>query len=141
MNIREASKEDIDEIKEGYRDLYHGDEKQKFYGSKIVLDALKSGQIILVAEIDKKAVGYCWAVWYEHIKNKGIAYIEELQVDDDNRSKGIGKALMKDMLSRLKTLSVPYVYCAVGRHMKESQEFYKHIGFSESKEAWFEKEL
>jgi len=74
-----------------YRKLYEGDEEKKFYSSKVIPSHIRFGSKVFVARANKKIVGFCWAVWYEHIKNKGVGVIEELYVDKEYRRKKVGK--------------------------------------------------
>jgi GNAT superfamily N-acetyltransferase len=96
---------------------------------------------VLVAEQDGALVGYIWFVWYEHIKEKGVAYLEELYVVDKLRASGIGKALVSRATELIKKAGIRTVYVAVGNHMKDAQSFYEHVGFMPSREMWFSKEL
>ena len=139
LKVNEATFSDMVQIERLYKKLYTGDEKQNFFASKLNPDSFKSGQIILVTKDKRKIVGYCWLVWYKHINEKGIGYLEELYVDVNMRNRGIGKELINAALSKLKDLEIKNIYCAVGKHMRDSQEFYKHIGFEKSTEIWFEK--
>jgi ribosomal protein S18 acetylase RimI-like enzyme len=86
-------------------------------------------------------LGYAWFVWYEHIKKKGVAYLEELYVADEYRSSGVGNALMAHAIGLIKKAGIRTVYVAVGSHMKDAQGFYEHVGFTPSREMWFSKEL
>ena len=128
-------------IGEMYRKLYAGDEKQKFYSSKPSSTGFRSGQIILVAKDKDRIAGYCWVVWYQHIKEKGISYLEEIYLEESVRGHAIGKAMINKAIHLLKDLKIRAMYLAVGKHMEDAQKFYRHIGFKESEEQWFEKEL
>lgn len=141
VKITEASTQDMEKLEDMYKKLYNGDEKQKFYNSKISITEFKSGQIILVAKDRDKIVGYCWLIWYNHIKEKGVGYLEELYVEEDMRNQGIGKDLIKNVISLLKDMEIRTIYLAVGKHMGKAQEFYKYNGFTQSEEQWFEKKL
>ena len=132
---------DLSAVEGLYRELYEGDENQQFYRSRLDLNAFRSGQILLAAKSGNKIIGYCWVVWYEHIKKKGVGYLEELYVEESARKHNIGKKLINETIRLLKKHGIRTIYSAVGRHMKKSQAFYKHIGFMKSNEAWVEKEL
>jgi GNAT superfamily N-acetyltransferase len=93
-----------------YKKLYAGDEKQKFYSSKLSLTGFESGQIILVAKSNDKIVGYCWIVWYEHIKEKGIAFLEEIYLEENVRGHAIGKAMINKTINLLKDLKIRTQY-------------------------------
>ena len=141
IDIREAEARDIEKITQQYHSLYRGDEKQAFYGSELNLNNFRAKQTILVAEQDSKLVGYLWFVLYEHIKEKGVAYFEELYVMDEQRSSGIGKALITHAIDLIRKAGIRTIYVAVGSHMKDAQSFYEHIGFAPSREVWFSKDL
>jgi hypothetical protein len=81
IQIGPAKGSDSKELTGLYRRLYEGDEKKKFYSSKVVPSKVRFGSKIFVARDKKKVIGFCWAIWYEHIKNKGVGVIEELYVD------------------------------------------------------------
>lgn len=129
---------DSKELTELYRKLYEGDEKQKFYSSKVVPSAVKFGNRIFIAKANKKIVGFCWAIWYEHIKNKGVGIIEELYVDEGYRRKGIGKKLVDNVLKFLYKKSI-VVFVTTGSEMKDTQRFYESMGFVVCKAPWYMK--
>ncbi len=52
---------------------------------------VKFSQRLFIAEADSDIVGFCWVMCYEHVKNKGVATIEELVVNSKFRSLGIGR--------------------------------------------------
>jgi GNAT superfamily N-acetyltransferase len=139
INVHIAKKSDLKVITSYYHELYKGDEKQRFYGSKISPENFRSGQSLLVANINKEIVGYIWFVWYEHIKHKGVAYFEDLYVDKKHRQIGVGAALIKRAMALLQKRHISTVYVAVGKHLKDAQIFYNSIGFKPSDELWFER--
>ena len=124
-----------------YHGLYFGDENRAFYRSEPNSRGFIAKQTILVAEENDELVGYLWFVWYEHIKEKGVAYFEELYVTDKHRSSGVGNALVTHAIELIKKAGMKTVYVAVGSHMKDAQKFYEHIGFAPSREIWFSKDL
>lgn len=138
IKIRIANRSDLKTVTKYYHSLYYGDEKQKFYSSKILPKNFRSGQFLLVATIDKKVFGYIWIIWYEHIKHKGVGYIEELFVDKKSRKRHLGMTLVDEAKKLLQLRNINIIYFAVGKHMTESQNFYKEIGACVSNELWFE---
>lgn len=141
INIRIAKKSDLDIITSYYHKLYKGDEEQTFYNSEIAPQNFKSGNSLLIAEINSKVVGYLWFVWYEHIKYKGVAYFEELYVTDKYRKITVGKTLINEAKIMLNKLGITTIYVAVGRHMTDAQHFYNRIGFKKSGEVWFRENI
>jgi len=113
MIIRKAKKKDIESIQKLDREstMYHKKFDKDFYTisekwRKIKKDSqikvIKSPtNLILVAEIDEKVVGYIWG-YEEKILNHKIGKIQELIVTLKQRGKGIGTELIKKMLDFFK---------------------------------------
>lgn len=113
MIIRKAKKEDIESIhkldeestkyhKKFDRDFYTISEKWWKIKKDSQINAIKSPtNLILVAEIDDKVVGYIWG-YVEIIMKHKIGKIQELIVTSKQRGKGIGKELIKRMLDFFK---------------------------------------
>ncbi|MCL5094663.1 MAG: GNAT family N-acetyltransferase [Candidatus Marsarchaeota archaeon] len=141
LKVRIANNSDIKTITKYYHKLYKGNENQEFYKSKIILMRFRSGQFILVADVDRSILGYIWVIWYEHIKHKGIGYIEELYVHEKYRKMHIGVRLINEAKKLLRARDINTIYFAVGRHMTESQNFYETIGARKSDEIWFEMDI
>ena len=135
IKIEVASDKNTYELTQLYRKLYKGDEEQKFFNSKALPSHFVSGSRVFVAKDNGKIVGFLWAVFYEHIKNKGVGIIEELYVDEKYRRKGIGKMLVFKAINFLKKHST-VIFVTTGLHMHDAIKFYKAIGFKESK-VWF----
>ncbi len=113
MNIRKAKKDDIESIhkldresvkyhKRFDRDFYTISEKWWKIKKDSQIKAIKSPtNLILVAEVDKKIIGYIWG-YVEIIMKHKIGKIQELIVTSKQRGKGIGKELIKRMLDFFK---------------------------------------
>lgn len=78
LNIRKANTANIVKIMAITATYTKVRKKQKFFWSELALNGFKAADTILVAELDNKIVGYIWFVWYEHIKEKGVAYFETI---------------------------------------------------------------
>ena len=91
-----------------------------------------------MASTGDELIGYLWLVWYEHIEYKGVAYIEELYVDEKYRNRKVASSLIQEAMRLLKEAKIKTIYVAVGEHMKEAHKFYCTIGFRPSDEKWFE---
>lgn len=136
IKIEPAKNSDSEELTNLYRKLYEGDEKKKFYSSKIMPSKVRFGNKIFVARDKKKLVGFCWAIWYEHIKNKGVGIIEELYVEKGYRRKGIGKRLVQTALKFLGKNSI-VVFVTTDSEMKDAQLFYESLGFTICRAPWY----
>ena len=136
IQIGVAKDGDSKELTDLYRKLYEGDEKKKFYSSKVVPSKVRFGSRIFVARDKKKMIGFCWAIYYEHIKNKGVGVIEELYVDEEYRRKKVGKRLVEAALKFLGKNSI-VVFVSTEDEAKDAQQFYDAIGFKICKGPWY----
>ncbi len=113
FKVRKAKKEDIYSINELDRestkyhekfdkDFYTISEKQWKIKKNSQIKAIQSStDLILVAETDKKVVGYIWGYTKTVNKHK-VGIIQELIVTSKQRGRGIGNELIKRMLDFLK---------------------------------------
>lgn len=128
-------------IEPQFRSLYSNSKNGGFYNSKLRLGSFRSGEAVMLAETRGEAAGFIWLVWYEHIRHKGIAYIEELYVKKRFRKMGIGRLLVSGALKAAKRNGCVVVFVTTGRHMKSAQKFYLKVGMKPLKAAWFAKDL
>lgn len=136
IKIGVASDSDSKQLTELYRKLYEGDEKTKFYNSKVIPSKVRFGSRVFVARDKKKLIGFCWAIWYEHIKNKGVGIIEELYVDKEYRRRKIGKKLVEAALKFLGKHAIA-VFVSTDDETGEAQKFYEAIEFKICKGEWY----
>jgi ribosomal protein S18 acetylase RimI-like enzyme len=136
IKIETAKESDSEGLTRLFRKLYEGDEDKKFYSSKASPSNVRLGSKVFVARENKRLVGFCWAIWYEHIKNKGVGIIEELYVDEGYRRKGIGKRLVEAAL-KFMSKKVIVVFVTTDNQLKDAQKFYESIGFKLSHEPWY----
>jgi len=108
---------------------------KNFFKSEADPSYFKAGSKVFVAKLQGKIVGFVWAVFYEHIKNKGVGIIEELFVEEGYRRRGIGRALVNAALNYLREHSFA-AFVTTSPDMEDAQNFYKAIGFRESK-VWY----
>ena len=136
IKIEPAKESDNKDITKLFRKLYEGDENMKFYSSKVSPSNVRFGSKVFVAREKNRLVGFCWAIWYEHIKNKGVGIIEELYVDEGYRRKGIGKKLV-DVALKFLSKNVLVVLVTTENGLKDAQKFYESRGFKLSDEPWY----
>ncbi|ASI13743.1 GNAT family N-acetyltransferase [Candidatus Mancarchaeum acidiphilum] len=136
VTLKEATDSDEKGLTRLYRKLYEGDEDQDFFKSKAIPSYFKSGSKVFIARSGNDTIGFVWAIYYEHIKSKGIGIIEELYVDDGYRGRGIGKELVSKAIDYLKKKKVLVVIVTTDPQMEDAQKFYKAVGFKVSRE-WF----
>lgn len=135
--IRAASRADTGQITGLYRKLYEGDEGLTFYRSVANPARFMAASKVFVAIESGRIVGFCWCVYYEHIRNKGSGYIEELFVERRYRRSGIGSALVREGLRFLKREGAIVVFVFTGPHSTAAKRFYRAVGFRRMKSPVF----
>lgn len=88
--------------------------------------------ILLVAEHNKKVVGFIWSHFIQYGFYR-YAEISELFVKKEFRNKGIGKKLVKETLRRLKKLKPKIIEISSNRRNKIALKFYRKLGFQEER--------
>jgi GNAT superfamily N-acetyltransferase len=89
---------------------------------------------VLVAELDGEVVGVCQLVVFRHVQVRGglCAEIESVHVHPDHRGRGIGSVLVRDAVSRARTLGCYRVQLTSNRARTEAHHFYERLGFEPS---------
>ena len=85
--------------------------------------------ILLVAEIDKKVVGFLYA----KIVSKIWCLLDNLVVNKKFRNHGIGTFLLNNFYEILKKNKISYVQILEDIHQKKTRKFWKEKGFKEEK--------
>ena len=144
MKIRKATKKDISEvIKLGKKiEELEFSNKFPFHGKSELMEALKDkNSIFLVAENDKKIIGFLYAKILFH-RAGGWCMLDNLAVKKDERHKGVGTELLKQLYSKLKKRKINYVQVLEEEHHKKTRNFWSSRGFKETKKfIWAEKML
>ncbi len=141
IRIYPAKEKDMKQVESQFRNLYSDSKKARFYHSKLKLGGFKAGEEVILAKSEGQIAGFLWLVWYEHIRHKGIAYIEELHVAKRFRRMGIGRLLVGRALKEAKKNRSLVVFVCTGNHMKAAQKFYLGVGMKPLKASWFVKDL
>lgn len=141
LNIRYADKSDVPIIFSLIKKLA---EYEKLSDKVLTTEEKLEGSIfgnekfveILIAEFDGKAVGYAlFFKNYSTFLGKAGIYLEDLFVLPDYRGKGIGKSLLKKVISIAKERDYGRVEWSVLDWNEPAIEFYQKIG-AESLEEW-----
>lgn len=78
----------------------------------------------VVAEFDGRLVGYA-GMWVEGNQ----AHIAKVAVADAHRRRGIGTALLQQLLDQARRLGLSQAYLEVRRGNQEAQDLYRRFGF------------
>jgi ribosomal protein S18 acetylase RimI-like enzyme len=101
-----------------------------FYTPEALVSQLESGQIFLIIYYEKKPAGFAS---YTCINADKDFKLNKLYLDYGLQGKGLGKCLLRDVISRVKTAGGRSLRLNVNRHNK-AVGFYKNMGFSVLKE-------
>ena len=118
--IRRLAKADLDQILEIEKEAFLTPWPREFFEQEaenkaayyIVMERL--GEII--------AYGGTWLSVFE-------GHITNIAVKKEYRRRGLGKALVSNILSYLKSVSIPFAVLEVRSNNKAAQELYRSLGF------------
>ncbi len=85
----------------------------------------KNDDVLLVAEYDKKVVGFC--LCYVHFR--GWALLDSIVVSPKFRRKGIAKRLINESISRIKRKGAVYAQGLVRTSNRKTLDMMKKLGF------------
>ena len=144
MNIRIASKEDVKELQHLYYELendavmfqpehfVHGDRDEEFFDG--IFDS--DNQDIIVAEEDGKIIGFAHVVILEQkrvpcLKPERVIYLQDLDVLEELRSRGIGAKLIESCKNYGKDKGADFMRTQVFPENVRGMKFYERAGFLE----------
>jgi len=138
MRIRNATKRDKKIISDLYYRLHPVEEKEsREKGLLVPIEKSKIKPIFLVAEENKKAVGFVWA----HLIQYGLfkyGTIDEFFVKKEFRGKGVGSNLLKKSIKKLEKLNPKIILVGTEKENKEAIKLYQKVGFELGKRSlWF----
>ncbi len=111
---------------------------------KTFREALKMPEYIkiIIAEIDKKIVGYAntWTVYSIWSKGKALT-IDDLYVDKDYRRNGIGKEMMNYLIKYAKKNHYKRIQLHAEIENEKAHKLYKSLEFNEEEILFFMKNL
>jgi ribosomal protein S18 acetylase RimI-like enzyme len=115
------------------------------YFQRMLADALTDSdvRVSLVAELDGAPVGFVMARvdLGEFGRIETTAVIDTIGVDPDYQNRGIGRALVSQLLTNLSTLRVENVRTEVGWQDQSLLAYLDHMGFRPSQQLCFEQDL
>ncbi|PIX88494.1 MAG: hypothetical protein COZ30_00680 [Candidatus Nealsonbacteria bacterium CG_4_10_14_3_um_filter_36_16] len=138
MRIRNATKRDKKIISDLYYRLHPVEEKEsREKGLLVPIEKSKIKPIFLVAEENKKVVGFVWA----HLIQYGLfkyGTIDEFFVKKEFRGKGVGSNLLKKSIKKLEKLNPKIILVGTEKENKEAIKLYQKVGFELGKRSlWF----
>jgi ribosomal protein S18 acetylase RimI-like enzyme len=95
----------------------------------------KNGGVILVSEVDGKVVGAAGGYVVKpssNVDGEHFGFIEFLIVDPNYRRRGIGKALLKELITRLAFKGADEICLEVDPKNEAAVKLYSQLGFTTS---------
>ena len=144
LNIRYLQQEDLDSIiridslSTGYpRNLYFERKFKRFFGDDCQL------LLAVVAEIDKKVVGYIMgeANSGEYGLSRPVASVDTVGIDPEYKRLGIGQIMLEDYCEVAAKAGIELMTTLVSEEWPDVIEFFKSQGFQPAKMLAFEKQL
>ncbi len=100
----------------------------------------KSSNLVLVAEVAGEAVGYVWC--HEHLPVASFyrqaahtAYINHISVASEHRGKGLGKALVEEVVAILKERGATRIGVDFWSFNDRARAFFTGLGFAVQREV------
>ena len=139
VTVREASAGDVEEVATAVESLLRelGGRMPARAEMEAEVQALLDdphGGSVLIAEADGKIVGVLTASWQRAIHVPGVyATIQDLWVDEDWRSRGVGAELVEAVASQARTRGVSRLEVGLPREtfaaIASTESFYRRNGF------------
>ena len=144
INIRKAKCDDLNSLNslfqkllEYERENYDENIKENLnidsYFNKKIKDV---DNVILVAEVNKKIIGYIYGFIdsTNRIKLEPEAFISSIYIEEEYRSKGIGTKLIKTFINQIKKQNIKYVFIENFVENEVAKRLYSKLGFNIFKE-------
>lgn len=143
MKIRVASKTDIQSIVNIWKEMmnFHIERDHYFeiaedgperFREFIEANLASNNYRILVSEYDGKVIGYCLAkknIYPPVFKIKDYGEITDLSIIKEFRRKGLGEALLNEILTWYSNQGIKRIECRVARSNEVSTNFWRKMGF------------
>jgi ribosomal protein S18 acetylase RimI-like enzyme len=141
--VRSMSKSDLGALT-GIDRRITGRDRSRYLEQKFT-DALDGSdvRVSLVAEIDGRPVGFIMARvdLGEYGRADPAAIMDTIGVDPDYRGRGVGRALLSQLLANLGTLRVEKILTEVDWTDRELLSYFERWGFLPSSRLCFDREL
>ena len=121
-----------------------GRERVDYFESKLADAMIESDvRVSLVAELDGVPIGFIMARvdFGEFGRVQTAAVIDTIGVDPDYQTRGVGRALISQLLVNLATLRIETVRTEIGWQDRDLLAYLEHSGFVPSQQLCFEQNI
>ena len=131
VKIRAARNQDLEAIVNLDQKIL-GEARSDYWEKKLEFYEDHSPMTPLVAELENQVVGFAMGdtSGWEFGIPAGTGWIDILGVDPDHQRKGVGAALMQEMITNLKKVGVSTIYVLVNWKDWDMLKFLDNMGFS-----------
>lgn len=143
MKIRKVEDKDIQDVQDLLKELGYSVSDMSSFKSIWDKILLSKDMSILVAENEKKIVGYLAYSIKPQLRLSGYCMeIDELSISEKFRGQGIGSSLLSHAKEIARTNKVKVMIISTNRERESYKRgFYLKQGFKEKNSAWFKLDL
>ncbi len=143
MEIAALQEGDLAELAQLYQQLLPNDISIARMRVAFERNRNNENHLILTAKLENRLVGTLLAVVCEMLfgQCKSFMVIEDVIVDEGQRRKGIGKALMRYAEKYARSRNCTYIMLITDADRLGSQEFYRSLGYATEEYKAFKKSL
>ncbi|HXZ42406.1 MAG TPA: GNAT family N-acetyltransferase [Terriglobales bacterium] len=129
--IRECRDTDFDQVFLLLKQLWPSKELDRIALSTVYARAIRGdAQHYICAIEDDRVVGFCSLTLTNNLWQAGyLAHIDELVVDEQQRGRGIGRALLNAIVEVAVKAGCPRIELDSAFHRKDAHKFYEAQGF------------
>lgn len=121
--IRTVRREEISSVYEIERISFKQPYPQSFLESLLII----AGDLFLVAKVKERVIGYAVAL----LRGGVLGHVISIAVHPDFRKRGVGAALLKELLGKLRSKGAQFVRLEVRISNRAAIKLYKKFGFKE----------
>ena len=136
LDIRAARPEDLEAVvallrEDVIREVDESEEPATSYAAAFQEICGDAHQDLLVGEVEGEVVATAQLTWVRHLTYVGglMCVVESVRVRSDLRGRGLGRALIEEVIGRARTRGAVRVELTTNAQRTRAQEFYKGLGF------------
>ena len=135
-SIQKATAKDAHQVFSLLKQLFQKEKLSKKKTIALFAASLTDKESLQLVLRDQEVIGYAAAKFRNDIQVQGkVAYLSEFIIDKHQRSKGLGRRLLKDIAKQSKKAGCKEIHFPSTFKRKKAHTFYKSLGFN--KTAYF----